>query len=90
MTSPLILWKKCDHCGGSGRINVGSGKPRFAALAWLEDNEGVCHSCHGSGRVQASIQKKVLVIDRGWVYEEIMPGVQMHRRDLEDTHDCEI
>jgi len=38
-----------------------------------------------------SANKPPLVIDdRGQVYEEILPGVQLHRRDLEDTHDYNI
>ncbi len=31
-----------------------------------------------------------LVSSQGRVYEEIMPGVEIHRRDLEDPNDCEI
>lgn len=31
-----------------------------------------------------------IVEDGGRVYEEIMPGVEAHRRDLEDTDDCDI
>lgn len=31
-----------------------------------------------------------LTIDQGRVYEKVLPGVQMHRRDFEDTHDTNI
>ena len=30
------------------------------------------------------------VLDRGRVYQEVMPGAHEHRRDLEDPHDTEI
>ena len=35
-------------------------------------------------------RSSALVVDRGRVYEEIMPGVQMRRRDLEDPNDWNI
>lgn len=57
-----------------------------------------CSVCHGikSGNPHHNVltcscdKPKKLIIDQGRVYEEIMPGVQLHRRDLEDTHDYDI
>lgn len=31
-----------------------------------------------------------LTVDQGRVYEEVLPGVHMHRRDLEDADDINI
>ena len=57
-----------------------------------------CNVCHGikSGNSHHNVlacncdKPKKLVVDQGRVYEEILPGIQLHRRDLEDTHDCDI
>ena len=35
-------------------------------------------------------QEQKLVVEDGRVYQEVMPGVLEHRRDLEDTHDFNI
>jgi len=35
-------------------------------------------------------QQPKLTIDQGRVYEEVSPGVKLHRRDLEDGHDTNI
>lgn len=53
-TNPAVLYKTCDHCGGAGRLNIGAGKPKFAALTWLEDHEETCNSCNGSGKVRSN------------------------------------
>lgn len=39
---------------------------------------------------QAPTNSEKLLVGQGRVYEEIMPGVQLHRRDLEDPNDCNI
>ena len=31
-----------------------------------------------------------LTVDQGRVYEEVIPGVHMHRRNLEDTNDVNV
>ena len=33
---------------------------------------------------------KKLIEDRGRIYEQVAPGIELHRRDMEDTHDPEI
>ena len=44
-------------------------------------------------RYRPNLEKRFssrFTVDQGRIYEEIIPGVQMHRRDLEDSRDIDI
>jgi hypothetical protein len=49
LSSPVLIWKTCEACGGSGKILLGTGTGMSDGTLFCYEHD--CFGCFGNGRI---------------------------------------